>query len=97
MVKGPQQNWLAFRDSIVQVQEWSILRKTRRHIWRPAWQSKKVMAQLQHEKAVYRRAQGLDTQEESRNTAQACRDNVMEGKIQLELRFTRNVKGSKNF
>lgn len=87
--KGAQKCWLALPDCILQVQECSILKRTR-CLSRPAWLRKEVTVQFQCKKAAYKMGskekQGYKSEVKKRSKQiQAYRYSVREPKIQQDL------------
>ena len=48
--KGARESWQVFKDSTLQVPEWSTLipQKTSRHVMRLPWLNRQLLAELQH-------------------------------------------------
>jgi len=73
-----------------------LSKKSRKGGRRPAWMSKKVLAELRQKRKVYgMRKEGQATWEEYRNVVRACRNATRKAKVHLELNLARDVKDNK--
>lgn len=92
-----QENWLMFRDHLVQAEEPSIPmnNKSGKNVRGPVWLNKELLAIFKHKKDAYRVwKQGL-MHVYYRNIVQASRDEVRKAKAQTELNLARDIKDSR--
>ncbi|KGL94878.1 hypothetical protein N301_02103, partial [Charadrius vociferus] len=96
--RGAQENWLIFKDHLLQAQEQCIptKRKSGKNARRPAWMNKELLDNLKQKKEAYKGwKQGQVVWEEYREIVQATRDQVRKAKAQRELNPARGIRGNK--
>ncbi|CAM2100164.1 unnamed protein product [Caretta caretta] len=94
--KGVPENWLYFKESLLGLQEQTILmcRKNSKYGRRPAWLNSKILADLKHKKEPYKKWKiGQMTREEYKNIARACRSEIRKAKSHLVGDVKSNKKG----
>ncbi|PKU42733.1 glycerol kinase [Limosa lapponica baueri] len=99
--RGAQENWLTFKDHLLQAQERCIPKKKKsdKIAKRPAWMNKELLDKLRTEKEAYRGwKQGWIEWAEYKETVRVARNQIRQVKAQAELNLARDIKNNtKNF
>ncbi|PKU49555.1 hypothetical protein llap_108 [Limosa lapponica baueri] len=95
--RGAQENWLVFKDHLLQVQEQCIPRKKLgKKARRLAWMNKLLLDKLKSKKEAYREwKQGEVDWEEYRETVRVARNQMRQAKASIELDLARDIKDNK--
>lgn len=92
-----QDNWLIFKDYVLQTREQSIsMKQSQAKVQEPAWMNSEILTKSKHKKEWFKRwKQGQIHQEEYRGTVQAWRDEVGKATAQLTWNLVKDVQGNK--